>query len=244
MTETDISPENRPQAPNQGQTPHPRKIKSFVLRAGRMTTGQQKGWDVIFPKQGLKLEDGLLNLDGVFGRKAPLVLEIGFGMGLSLVEMAGNEKDKNFIGIEVHHPGVGSLMNEADKARLSNLRAYCDDAVEVLAKCIPDNSIDRLQVYFPDPWHKKRHNKRRLIQPELVASLLPKLKTGGVLHLATDWEDYAEQMMEVMTAAEGYKNQAGENNYSPRPDYRPVTKFEKRGERLGHGVWDLLFEKI
>ena len=239
MTETDISSNDQPQS----QTPHPRKIKSFVLRAGRMTTGQQKGWDVIFPKQGLKLEDGRISIEGVFGRKAPLVLEIGFGMGLSLVEMAGNEQDKNFIGIEVHRPGVGSLMNEADKAGLSNLRAYCDDAVEVLAKCIPDNSIDRLQVYFPDPWHKKRHNKRRLIQPEFVAALLPKLKTGGVLHLATDWENYAEQMMEVMTAAEGWKNQAGENNYSPRPDYRPVTKFEKRGERLGHGVWDLLFEK-
>ncbi|MTI15308.1 tRNA (guanosine(46)-N7)-methyltransferase TrmB [Sansalvadorimonas verongulae] len=238
MTETDIS------SNDQAQTPHPRKIKSFVLRAGRMTTGQQKGWDVIFPKQGLKLEDGLLNLDGVFGRKAPLVLEIGFGMGLSLVEMAGNEQDKNFIGIEVHRPGVGSLMNEADKAGLRNLRAYCDDAVEVLAKCIPNSSIDRLQVYFPDPWHKKRHNKRRLIQPGFVASLLPKLKTGGVLHLATDWENYAEQMMEVMNAAEGWRNQAGENNYSPRPDYRPITKFEKRGERLGHGVWDLLFEKI
>ncbi|WP_281646407.1 tRNA (guanosine(46)-N7)-methyltransferase TrmB [Parendozoicomonas sp. Alg238-R29] len=240
MTETNISANDQ----QKSDTPHQRKIKSFVLRAGRMTTGQQKGWDVIFPKQGLKLEDGRINLDAVFGRKAPLVLEIGFGMGLSLVDMAQNEQDKNFIGIEVHRPGVGSLMNEADKAGLNNLRAYCDDAVEVLAKCIPDNSVDRLQVYFPDPWHKKRHNKRRLIQPAFVASLLPKLKTGGVLHLATDWENYAEQMMEVMTASEGWKNQAGEENYSPRPDYRPITKFEKRGERLGHGVWDLLFEKI
>ncbi|MCL6268379.1 tRNA (guanosine(46)-N7)-methyltransferase TrmB [Sansalvadorimonas sp. 2012CJ34-2] len=224
-------------------TQHHRKIKSFVLRAGRMTTGQQRGWDVIFPHQGLKLENGALDIENTFGRKAPLVVEIGFGMGLSLVEMAGNELDKDFIGIEVHRPGVGSLMNEADKAGLSNLRAYCDDAVEVLRQCIPDNSISRMQVYFPDPWHKKRHNKRRLIQPEFVASILPKMKPGGVLHLATDWENYAEQMMEVMSAAEGWENQAGENQYAPRPDFRPLTKFEKRGQRLGHGVWDLLFEK-
>ncbi len=232
--------------------PQHRKIKSFVLRAGRMTTGQQKGWDVIFPRQGLKLEDGRLELNASFGRKAPLVVEIGFGMGLSLVEMAGNEPDKNFIGIEVHRPGVGSLMNEADKAGLTNLRAYCDDAIEVLSRCIPDNSIDRLQIYFPDPWHKKRHNKRRLVQPEFVASLLPKMKQGGILHLATDWENYAEQMMEVMTAADGWRNTMGYDSdtgkcceeYAPRPDYRPITKFEKRGERLGHGVWDMLFKKL
>lgn len=225
-------------------TAHHRKIKSFVLRAGRMTTGQQRGWDIIFPQKGLRLEDGALDLERTFNRQAPLVLEIGFGMGLSLVEMAANEPEKNFIGIEVHRPGVGSLMNEADKAGLTNVRAYCDDAIEVLAHCIPDHSIDRLQIYFPDPWHKKRHNKRRLVQPAFIASLLPKLKTGGVLHLATDWENYAEQMMEVMTAADSYRNLAGTSNYSLRPDYRPITKFEKRGERLGHGVWDLLFEKM
>ncbi len=224
-------------------TQHHRKIKSFVLRAGRMTTGQQRGWDVVFPKQGLKLENNLLDLEATFGRKAPLVVEIGFGMGLSLIEMAGNEPDKNFIGIEVHRPGVGSLMNEADKAGLSNLRAYCDDAVEVLKKCIPDNSISRMQIYFPDPWHKKRHNKRRLVQPAFISTIFPKMKTGGVLHMATDWENYAEQMMEVMSAAEGWNNQMGESQYAPRPDYRPETKFERRGHRLGHGVWDLLFEK-
>ncbi len=243
MTETTETIDN-PSLASEQESAHHRKIKSFVLRAGRMTTGQQKGWDEIFPRQGLKLEDGRLNLESTFGRSAPLVLEIGFGMGLSLVEMASCETDKDFIGIEVHRPGVGSLMNEGDKAGLTNLRAYCDDAIEVLEHCIPDNSIDRLQIYFPDPWHKKRHNKRRLVQPAFVASLLPKLKVGGVLHLATDWENYAEQMMEVMSAAEGYRNLAGDNNYSPRPDYRPITKFEKRGERLGHGVWDLLFAKV
>ena len=221
-----------------------REIKSFVLRAGRMTTGQQRGWDECWDKWGLKLEEGALNLPETFEREAPLVFEIGYGMGLSLVAMAGAEPEKNFIGVEVHRPGVGSLLNEANLANLTNLRTYCDDAVEVLKQCIPDESIDRIQIYFPDPWHKKRHNKRRLVQPKFIEMLRPKLKKGGVIHLATDWENYAEQMMEVMSDAEGFKNQAGSQEYSPRPEYRPLTKFEKRGHRLGHGVWDLLFEKV
>ncbi|WP_263081110.1 tRNA (guanosine(46)-N7)-methyltransferase TrmB [Endozoicomonas sp. Mp262] len=222
---------------------HRRKIKSFVLRAGRMTTGQQRGWDECWDKWGLKLEQGKIDLDSVFERTAPTVLEIGYGMGLSLVAMAKAAPETNFIGVEVHRPGVGSLLNEANIAGVSNIRSYCDDAVEVIKQCIPDASLARVQIYFPDPWHKKRHNKRRLVQPEFIELLRPKLADGGIIHLATDWENYAEQMMEVMTTAEGFKNLAGEYAFSDRPEYRPETKFEKRGQRLGHGVWDLLFAK-
>lgn len=220
-----------------------REIKSFVIRAGRMTNGQQRGWDDCWDKWGLKLENGALNLPDTFDRDAPAVLEIGYGMGLSLVAMAGAETDKNFIGVEVHRPGVGSLLNEASLEGLTNLRTYCDDAVEVLKQCIPDGSLSRVQIYFPDPWHKKRHNKRRLVQPKFIELLRPKLAKGGVIHLATDWEHYAEQMMDVMSDAEGFNNTAGPRKYAPRPEFRPLTKFEKRGHRLGHGVWDLLFEK-
>ena len=227
----------------ENQRPKRREIKSFVLRAGRMTTGQQRGWDECWEKWGLTIAQGTLDAAQTFGRKAPTILEIGYGMGHSLVAMAGAEPDKNFIGIEVHRPGVGSLLNEARIADITNLRSYCDDAVEVLKQCIPDGSLSRVQIYFPDPWHKKRHHKRRLVQPAFIESIRPKLAIGGVIHMATDWENYGEQMLEVMSAAEGFKNQAGDNQYAPRPDYRPLTKFEKRGHRLGHGVWDLLFER-
>ncbi|OQX37153.1 MAG: tRNA (guanosine(46)-N7)-methyltransferase TrmB [Oceanospirillales bacterium LUC14_002_19_P2] len=236
MTDTDI-------AQNTEQSPHHRTVKSFVIRAGRMTAGQQKGLDEYWPTWGLTLEQGKLDIEQAFGRQAETVLEIGFGMGLSLLSMAQAAPQNNFIGIEVHRPGVGSLLNEAGKAGVNNIRVYCHDAVEILRECIADESLDRVQIYFPDPWHKKRHNKRRLIQPAFVEALRPKLKQGGILHLATDWENYAEQMMEVMSAAEGWNNLAGDNQYSPRPDYRPLTKFEKRGQKLGHGVWDLLFER-
>ena len=208
-----------------------------------MTVGQQRGWDECWDKWGLTLEQGALNMAETFGRSGPVVLEIGYGMGLSLVEMAKTAPDLDFIGVEVHRPGVGSLLNEANTAEISNIRTYNDDAVEVLRQCIPDNSLSRVQIYFPDPWHKKRHNKRRLVQPAFIDALKPKLVTGGIIHLATDWENYADQMMEVMSAAEGFKNLAGEYAFSERPEYRPLTKFEKRGQRLGHDVWDLLFEK-
>ncbi len=221
-----------------------REIKSFVLRAGRMTTGQQRGWDECWEKWGLTIDQSTLDQEKTFGREAPMILEIGYGMGHSLVTMAGAEPDKDFIGIEVHRPGVGSLLNEARIAGITNLRSYCDDAVEVLKQCIPDGSLSRVQIYFPDPWHKKRHHKRRLVQPAFIEAIRSKLAMGGVIHMATDWENYAEQMLEVMTAAEGFSNQAEDNRYAPRPDYRPLTKFEKRGQRLGHGVWDLLFERI
>lgn len=220
-----------------------RRIRSFVLRAGRMTRGQEMAFEHYWPEAGLTLEQGLIDPVEVFGRRAPLVLEIGFGMGQSLATMAAAAPDTDFIGVEVHKPGVGRLLMTLGEQQLSNIRVYCDDAVEVLAKCMPDASLDRVQVYFPDPWHKKKHHKRRLIQPEFVQHLRRKLKPGGVLHLATDWENYAEHMLTVMSGAEGFRNLADAGGYSPRPDWRPLTKFEQRGQRLGHGVWDLLFTK-
>lgn len=221
----------------------PKSIRSFVIRAGRITVGQKNAFDKYWPAMGLSLFNGPIHPDVVFGRQAPLVLEIGFGMGDSLLEMVANEPDKNFIGIEVHPPGVGRLISTASQQGLSNLRVYMADAMDVLEDCIPDGSIDRLQLYFPDPWHKKKHNKRRIVQPAFIQKLRPKLKTGGVLHMATDWQPYAEHMLEVMNSATGFATDFTETGFAPRPDYRPVTKFEKRGERLGHGVWDLLFRK-
>lgn len=221
-----------------------RKIRSFVLRTGRMTEGQKRSYQEHWPGNGLELGNGPVDFQAVFSRSAPVVLEIGFGMGDSLAEMARNAPDKDFVGVEVHSPGVGRLMHLIGEGGLSNLRAYCDDAVEVLDKCIADHSLSRVQVYFPDPWHKLRHHKRRLIQPEFIALLHKKLRSGGVIHLATDWEHYAEHMMQVMSAAPGYENCIASGEYAPRPDYRPVTKFERRGERLGHGVWDLLFKSV
>jgi len=220
-----------------------RKVRSFVLRAGRMTEGQQRGLEEAWPHYGLELDNGMINPAEVFGREAPVVLEIGFGMGDSLLSMANDQPEKNYIGIEVHRPGVGRLLNTAQTEGVKNLRVYCDDAVEVLAQCIPDGSLDCLQLFFPDPWHKKKHHKRRIVQPEFAQTIRQKLKVGGVFHMATDWENYAEHMMEVMSAAEGYNNVAGNGAYSPQPEWRPVTKFQKRGERLGHGVWDLMFER-
>ncbi len=222
----------------------PKSIRSFVIRAGRITQGQKHAFEDWWPDYGLSLHRGRLDPDACFGRQAPRVLEIGFGMGDSLFAMASDEPDKDFIGIEVHPPGVGRLINNAGKTGLTNLRVYMADAMDVLEDCIPDQSLTRLQIYFPDPWHKKKHHKRRMIQPAFVQRLRSKLALGGVLHLATDWQHYAEQMLEVMSAAEGFRNLSPGGDYCPRPAYRPITKFEKRGERLGHGVWDLLFERI
>jgi tRNA (guanine-N7-)-methyltransferase len=220
-----------------------KSIRSYVVRAGRMTEGQRRAFDDHWPDYGLSLFSGPVDWTAVFGRSAPVVLEIGFGMGDSLLAMAEAEPDKDFVGIEVHPPGVGRLINNAGEAGIGNLRVYMADAIDVIDDCIADGSLARIQVYFPDPWHKKKHNKRRIIQPAFVAKLRGKLEIGGLLHLATDWQDYAEAMLEVMTAAEGYANVDPAGGYVPRPEFRPVTKFEKRGERLGHGVWDLLFRR-
>lgn len=220
-----------------------RRIRSFVRRTGRLTAGQQLGYDRQWDKLGFALADGPLDIPQAFGREAYTVLEIGFGMGQSFIEMAKAAPEKNYIGIEVHTPGVGSALRMADEEGVTNVRISEDDAIEVLKHQIAEESFDCLQLFFPDPWHKKRHNKRRIVNEEFVQTIRSKMKLGGVIHMATDWQPYAEHMMEVLSAAEGYKNQAGEGQYTPRPDHRPLTKFEKRGEKLGHGVWDLFFEK-
>jgi tRNA (guanine-N7-)-methyltransferase len=185
----------------------------------------------------------LYDLPTVFGRQSDVVLEIGFGMGKSLVAMAKAAPAQDFIGIEVHKPGVGACLGEAETEGVSNLRLFEHDAVEVLRDCIPDGSLSTVQLFFPDPWHKKRHHKRRIVQPDFVQMIRSKLKVGGVFHMATDWENYAEHMLEVMSAAEGYQNLASDGLYVPRPDHRPLTKFENRGVKLGHGVWDLMFKR-
>lgn len=221
-----------------------KSIRSYVVRAGRMTEAQRKAFEVSWPVYGLKLADGAIDTDVVFGRTGQKVLEIGFGMGTSLIEMAVASPNTDFIGVEVHPPGVGTLMNSARIEDLSNLRVYLADANDVLEECFATQSIDRLQLYFPDPWHKKKHNKRRIVKSTFVQQVRAKLRSGGILHMATDWQHYAEQMMETLSEAEGFENCAGAGQYSERPSYRPITKFEKRGEKLGHGVWDLVFKKI
>lgn len=229
---------------NEEQKKYPdRKIRSFVMRPGRMTESQQRALEKLWPVYGLQPGQPI-EPEALFGRGGPLVFEIGFGMGDSLIDMAKADPESNFIGVEVHLPGVGRLLNNIDKDGLTNIRVYQHDAVEVLEQCLPDQSIDRLQLYFPDPWHKKRHHKRRIVQPEFAQLVRRKLKVGGVWHMATDWENYAEHMLEVMSAAEGYQNLSETNDYVPRPKFRPETKFERRGERLGHGVWDLMFKRI
>ena len=229
--------------PTDDQNPRHRAIKSFVMRAGRMTEGQQRGLEQGWPRFGLQRAAGLQDLDALFGRQAPRTLEIGFGMGHSLLEMAEAAPEQDFIGVEVHRPGVGALLSGLIARNLSNVRIYDCDALEVLRDCIADASLDRLLLFFPDPWHKARHNKRRIVQPAFADLVRRKLKIGGVLHMATDWEPYAEHMLEVMNQAPGYRNQAADGRWVERPAERPVTKFERRGERLGHGVWDLKFER-
>ena len=221
-----------------------RRIRSFVRRQGRLTKGQQLALDQYWPEMGVEYQPEPLDLTGLFGREAPVVLEIGFGMGASLVTMAKNNPHQNFLGIEVHAPGVGACLGSAKEAGVENLRVMCHDAVEVLEKMIPDNSLRMVQLFFPDPWHKVRHNKRRIVQVPFAELVMRKLKLGGVFHMATDWEAYAQHMLEVMSSIAGYHNQSASHDYVPRPETRPLTKFEQRGQRLGHGVWDLMFERV
>jgi tRNA (guanine-N7-)-methyltransferase len=222
--------------------PYQRTVKSFVLRAGRMGTGQARALEDYGPQFLIPYSPGPLDLEAAFGRTAPKVLEIGFGMGDSTATIAASQPDTDYLGVEVHTPGVGALLKRIGEGNLHNLRIIQHDAVEVLDQMIADASLDGIHIFFPDPWPKKKHHKRRLIQPALVAKLTTKLKPGGYLHLATDWEHYAVQMLEVLTGAPGLINTAPD--YAPRPDYRPLTKFEKRGLRLGHGVWDLIFTRV
>ena len=221
-----------------------RTIRSFVVRGGRMTEGQQRAYDANWKTYGLEADQGRIDYQEVFGRESDVVIEVGFGMGASLVEMAKNAPEKDFIGIEVHPPGVAKLMMLAAEAGIQNIRVYCHDAIEVMADCLPQGQASTFQLFFPDPWHKKKHNKRRIVQPLFAQQVANVLKVGGVFHMATDWEPYAEHMLEVMEAQTQYENVAGKNTYYPRPEWRPLTKFEQRGERLGHGVWDLIYSKL
>lgn len=216
-------------------------IKSFVRRAGRMSEAQQRYYAEMMPKIGLPYAPQNLDLAAVFGRSAPKILEIGFGMGETTAKIADACRDNDYLGVEVHVPGVGALCKQVAERGLANLRICQHDAVEVVRDMLPEASLDGIHVFFPDPWHKARHNKRRLIQPPFVALLVSRLKAGGYLHCATDWEDYALQMLDVLTEEPSLANTA--EGFAPRPDYRPLTKFENRGLRLGHGVWDVIFRK-
>ncbi len=221
--------------------PHRRTIRSYVMRAGRTTDGQQRALQDLGPRFVLPYTAQALNFESVFERSAPVVLEIGFGMGEASAHIAGVLPDTDFIGCEVHEPGVGAYLKRIGEQGLSNVRIIRHDAVEVLENMIPPASLAGVHVFFPDPWHKKRHHKRRLIQPELVTLLTSRLAPQGYLHCATDWEPYAQQMLEVLSAETGLVNTAAD--YAAKPHYRPLTKFENRGLRLGHGVWDLVFHK-
>ncbi|KFA59751.1 tRNA (guanosine(46)-N7)-methyltransferase TrmB [Gilliamella sp. Choc4-2] len=217
-----------------------RTIRSFVLRQGRLTKGQEQALKNLWPTFGIEYNP---NSVISFETNKNVVLEIGFGMGASLIEMAKNAPNTSFLGIEVHKPGIGSCLMAIEENQLPNLKVMCHDAVEVLQNMITNDSLNKVQIFFPDPWHKAKHNKRRIIQPNFVELIRQKLKPGGILHLATDWQHYAEHMLEVLTQAKGFKNLSITNDYIPRPEERPITKFEKRGKNLGHGVWDLQFMK-
>lgn len=221
-----------------------RKIKSFVRREGRMTRAQQNAIEQLWPKYGLECKGGMLKLEEVFGRRSEVILEVGFGMGDSLLEMALQHPENDYIGVEVHRPGIGALLIQMQAAQATNIRLFQEDVNEVLTHCIPDEGLAGINIFFPDPWPKKRHHKRRLIQMSFIELLHQKLALGGRLHLATDWENYAEHMMEVLSAHDGFNNLAGHGNFIEQQALRPMTKFEKRGLKLGHGVWDLVFVKM
>jgi tRNA (guanine-N7-)-methyltransferase len=222
----------------------PRHIRSFVLRAGRMTPAQQRALAELWPSYGVDLGGEALDLERIFGRRAPRCLEIGFGVGEVIGSLAENHPHIDYLGIEVHRPGVGRLLLRAAQTGVRNLRVICHDAVEVLKDNIPDVSFDEILVFFPDPWHKKRHHKRRLIDPPFVELLAAKLRGGGVLRLATDWQAYAEQMLAVCNACPHLASMSADGTYVARPEFRPPTRFERRGARLGHGVWDLSYTKL
>ncbi|MDP2902757.1 MAG: tRNA (guanosine(46)-N7)-methyltransferase TrmB [Methylovulum sp.] len=219
-----------------------KKIRSFILRQGRLTPGQQLALDNHWDRYCLDPEADY-DLARVFGRNAPIIVEIGFGNGESLAKMAADNPDADYIGIEVHRPGVGHLLMLLDSQGLNNVRIYCHDGVEIIEHKIPDNRLTGVHLFFPDPWPKKKHHKRRLVNSGFVQLLINKLKPGGYFHAATDWQNYAETMLNVLSAETGFSNTSATDAYCGRPAYRPLTKFEQRGLRLGHGVWDLIFKK-
>ena len=239
-------PAATPEQPPQEQATSGRltsqSIRSFVLRQGRMSEAQHRFLDEMMPKVGVAYRPEPVDLNEVFGRRAPHIVEIGFGMGQSTAVIAQARPDEDFLGIEVHAPGVGSLCKLIDEGGIGNLRIVQHDAVEVLRDMIPEGSLAGVHIYFPDPWPKKRHHKRRLVQGPFVKLIASRLAPGGYLHCATDWEEYAQQMLEVLGAEPLLANTA--DGYAPKPDYRPLTKFENRGIKLGHGVWDLVFKRV
>jgi tRNA (guanine-N7-)-methyltransferase len=222
---------------------HPRGVRSFVLRAGRLTDAQQRALETLWPQFGLEYTPVACDLSALFGRQARRVVEIGFGNGANLIQMARERPDEDFLGVEVHRPGVGRVLLDIERLGLTNVRVSNHDAVEVLGQQLPPGSLDEVLVLFPDPWHKKRHHKRRLLNEAFVALLATRLKAGGLLRAATDWEPYAQQMLEVLGGCALLANTATDGGYVPRPQSREPTRFERRGERLGHGVWDLAFRR-
>lgn len=218
-----------------------RPVRSFVLRQGRTSPAQGRALDELLPRYGVEFAHAPLDFERVFGRRAPVVLEIGFGMGETTAAIGVAHPETNFLGVEVHGPGVGSLLNRIDAAQLANIRVIRHDAVEVVTEMIPRDSLAGIHVYFPDPWPKKRHHKRRLLQPPFVHALAERLAPGGYLHAATDWEDYANQMLATFAAEPLLSNTAA--TFAPRPEWRPLTKFESRGVKLGHAVFDLVFRR-
>jgi tRNA (guanine-N7-)-methyltransferase len=223
---------------------HPRSIRSFVTRSGRITEAQQRALQLLWPKYGIEFETAPLDLAATFGRTAPRIAEIGFGNGETLTALAADHGDRDYLGIEVHRSGVGRVLLAVEEQRLENLRVICHDAVEVLEQQIPLQSLDEVLILFPDPWPKKRHHKRRLVQSPFVDLVAGRLKPSGILRLATDWQPYAEHMLEVLNACSQLHNQSSDRTFVPRPSERAPTRFEKRGERLGHAVWDLCFHRI
>ena len=238
--ETQQTPADEPQHSTPRLTSQ--SIRSFVLRQGRMSDAQHRFLDEMMPRVGLAYRPAPVDLNAVFGRQAPHVVEIGFGMGQSTAAIAQARPGDDFLGIEVHAPGVGGLCKLIEEGGITNLRIVQHDAVEVLRDMIPEGSLAGVHIYFPDPWPKKRHHKRRLVQGPFVKLIASRLAPGGYLHCATDWEEYAQQMLEVLAAEPMLANTAG--GFAPKPDYRPLTKFENRGIKLGHGVWDVVFRKV
>ena len=221
-----------------------RKIQSFVKRSGRLSKGQSLGLNELWSDYGIDVDKSSLNFEEIYLNQNDITLEVGFGNGDSLIEMAIRQPDQNFLGIEVYEAGVGRVVNEASKKNINNLKVIKEDAVEVLENNILDSSISNFQLFFPDPWNKKRHHKRRIVQMSFLDLLSKKLKDHGIVHIATDWENYAEHIMETLESHPYFKNCAGAHRYSLRPEYRPLTKFENRGQKLGHGVWDIIFTNI
>lgn len=229
---------------SQRERQHP-PIRSYVLRQGRMTPGQLHAFDALWPRFGVEFSGQILNLPALFGNDNPVYMEIGCGNGEALLQMAAANSDRNYLGIEVHRPGVGHLLLRIEELELNNIRVLCHDAMEIITQGIAPASLTGVYLFFPDPWHKKKHHKRRIVRPAFIKDLARILKPEGTFHAATDWEDYALQMMRLLNAAAGeFSNCAGQGNYSPRPEERPLTRFEQRGQRLGHGIWDLLFRRL